>query len=159
MAAYFSKFKRSSGLDFSDRGQLSNLDQHPDLKESYANGTAQPSHLQRNKSERRRLQPLQRTATIGSASKGPHEPERLIDKLNVWMINDGGRRLFFSVWIFLHLLVFSLGFVNYQLNDDNNNARAMYGYGFSTWVSLHNMVLVFTQLFLRLRFLPYLPDY
>ena len=62
--------------------------------------------------------------------------------------------MFFSVWIFLHLLVFSLGFVNYQLNDDNNNARAMFGYGFSTWFSLQSMKLDFTDLFLRLRFLP-----
>lgn len=130
MSIYFSKFKRSSGLDFSDRGQISNLDQHPDLK-NYANGTAQPSHLQRNKTERRRLQPLQRTNTVGSAPKGPYKPDGLFDKWNIWMINEGGRRLFFFVWIFLHLLVFGLGFVNYQLNDDLNNARAMLGYGFT----------------------------
>lgn len=133
MSIYFNKFKRSSGLDFSDRGQLSNLDQHPDLKNNYANGTAQPSHLQRNKTERRRLQPLQRTNTVGSAPKGPYKPDGFLDKWNIWMINEGGRRLFFFVWIFLHLLVFGLGFVNYQLNDDMNNARAMFGYGFSTW--------------------------
>lgn len=129
MASYFSKFKRSSGLDFSDRGQISNLDQHPDLKENYANGAA---HLQRNKTERRRLQPLQRINTLDSAPKGPFKPERLIDKWKVWMINEGGRRLFFAVWILLHLLVFGLGFVNYQLVDNMANARATFGYGYST---------------------------
>lgn len=132
MASYLSKFKRSSGLDFFDRGQGSNLAEHPDLKEDYANGAAQASHLQRNKTERRRLQPLQRANTTGSVPKAPYKPKSPIDRWNVWMVNEGGRRLFFFVWIFLHLLVFALGFVNYQLNDDNNDARAMFGYGFST---------------------------
>ena len=132
MAAYSNKAKRSSGLDFSDRGQISALDQHPDLKETYANGAAKPSHLQRNKTERRRLQPLQRTNTAGSAPKETHKPKRLLDKWGVWMINEGGRRLFFFVWIFLHLLVFAFGFVHYQLKDNLNNARASFGYGFGT---------------------------
>lgn len=127
MAAYFNKMKRSSGLDFSDRGQVSNLDQHPDLKTTHA-----PSHLQRNKTERRRLQPLQRTNTTGATPRKPYKPERFIDKWKVWMINEGGRRLFFSVWIFLHLLVFAFGFVNYQLKDNLNDARAAFGYGFGT---------------------------
>ena len=131
MASYFEKLKRSSGLDFSDRSQSSNLDQHPDLKEVYANGTTAPSHLQRNKTERRRLQPLQLTKTIGVTPKGSHKPKTFFDKWGVWMINEGGRRLFFFVWVFLHLLVFAFGFVNYQLNDDFNNARASFGYGFS----------------------------
>ena len=129
--SYFDKFKRSSGLDFFDRGQSSNLDQHPDLKEVYANGTPEPSHLQRNKTERRRLQPLQRTNTLGATRKGPSEPKKFFDKWNVWMINEGGRRLFFFVWVFLHLQVFAFGFVHYQLNDNLNNARASFGYGFS----------------------------
>jgi hypothetical protein len=130
MASYFSRMKRSSGLDFSDRGQLSQLDQHPDLKETYANGAAQPGHLQRNKTERRRLQPLQRTNAPGTAPKGPYKPKTLLDKWSVWMINEGGRRLFFFVWIFLHLLVFAFGFVHYELNDNFTGARSMFGYGY-----------------------------
>src|ERR1700753_2775424 len=110
MASYLTKLKRSSGLDFFDRRQVSNLDQHPDIKEDYVDGAAQPSHLQRNKTERRRLQPLQRTNTIGSIPKGPYKPHNLMDRWGVWMINEGGRRLFFFVWIFLHFLVFALGF-------------------------------------------------
>ena len=136
MAAYFNKMKRSSGLDFSDRGQLSQLDQHPDLKETYANGVAQPSHLQRNKTERRRLQPLQRTTTPTAAPRGPHKPKKILDKWSVWMINEGGRRLFFFAWVLLHLLVFAFGFVNYQMNDDFTNARSVFGYGFSAWFPL-----------------------
>ena len=131
MASYFNKMKRSSGLDFSDRGQVSNLDQHPDLKETYSNGTAEPRHLQRNKTERRRLQPLQRTNTTGTTLKTPYKPGGFADKWKVWMINEGGRRLFFFVWVFLHLLVFAFGFINYQLKDNLNDARAAFGYGFS----------------------------
>ena len=131
MASYLNRIKRSSGLDFSDRGRVSSLDQHPDLKETYANGTGQPSHLQRNKTERRRLQPLQRTNTAGSAPKKPYKPQGFVEKWSVWMINEGGRRLFFAVWVFLHLLVFAFGFVHYQLKDNLNNARAAFGYGFS----------------------------
>jgi len=141
MASYFNRIKRSSGFDFSDRGQVSNLDQHPDLKETYANGAAEPRHLQRNKTERRRLQPLQRTNTTATASKKPYKPERFIDKWNVWMINEGGRRLFFFLWIFLHLLVFAFGFVHYQLKDNLDNARALFGYGFSAYPSSRNTVL------------------
>ena len=134
MASYFNRIKRSSGLDFSDRGQLSQLDQHPDLKETYANGTAQPNHLQRNRTERRRLQPLQRTNTPTAAPRVPYKAKGLLDKWRVWMINEGGRRLFFSVWIFLHLLVFAFGFVHYELNDNLTQARAMLGYGFSAYL-------------------------
>lgn len=136
MTSYFNRMKHSSGLDFSDGGQLSQLDQHPDLKETYANGSAQPSHLQRNKTERRRLQPLQRTNIPAAAPKASPKPNTLLGKWKVWMINEGGRRLFFFVWIFLHLLVFAFGFVHYQLNDNFNGARAMLGYGFSAQLSL-----------------------
>lgn len=130
MASYLNRLKRSSGLDFSDRGQSFSLDQHPDLKGNYTEGTLKANHLQRNKTERRRLQPLQRTNGVVSAPKGPHKPKKFMDKWSVWMINEGGRRLFFFVWIFLHLLVFALGFVNYRLSDNMVNARAMFGYGY-----------------------------
>ena len=130
MPSYLEKFKRSSGLDFFDHNQSSNLDQHPDLKGAYVSGTTEPSHLQRNKTERRRLQPLQRSNTTGVTPTVPHKPKTFFDKWSVWMINEGGRRLFFFVWVLLHLLVFAFGFVHYQLNDNLNNARALFGYGF-----------------------------
>jgi len=46
------------------------------------------------------------------------------------MVNEGGRRLFFFVWIFLHALVFGLGMVNYGYKDNLNNARATFGLGY-----------------------------
>jgi len=117
--------KYSSGLDFSDRS--SDLDEHPDVPNNYPNGTSQPTHLQRNKTERRRLQGLQRSLTTSTFSKVPFKPNGWLQKYNLWMINEGGSRMFFGVWIFLHLLVAVFGFLNYQMNDNLNNARATFG--------------------------------
>lgn len=118
---------RSSGLDFSDRPSA--LDQHPDLPNPYSNGH-EPSHLQRNKTERRRLQGLQRSLTNTSIPKLAFEPKGWKQKWDVWMINDGGKQLFFAIFIFLHLLVAVFGFLNYQLRDNSVNARATFGITF-----------------------------
>jgi NADPH oxidase len=50
------------------------------------------------------------------------------------MINEGGRQLFFGVWIFLHLLVAVFGFLNYQLKDNLVDARATFGVTFSVYL-------------------------
>jgi len=118
-------FDRSSGLDFSD-GRMPATDQHPDL----TIGGNNASHLQRNKTERRRLQGLQRSNTSTSTKVTPYVPKTMREKWNHWMINEGGRRLFFFVWIFLHLLVGVFGFMNYQLKDNSTGARAVFGITF-----------------------------
>lgn len=116
---------RSSGLDFSD-GVVPNkfIEEHPDVQ---SKGGA---HLQRNKTERRRLQGLQRTLTNASTSSRPPPPQTAMTKFSVWMINEGGRRLFFGVWIFLHILVAVLGFLHYSLKDNLVTARATFGITF-----------------------------
>ena len=123
--------KRNSGLDFSD-GTVPNqtFEQHPDLDEK-----ARPHevHLQRNKTERRRLQGLQRTLTTSSATKGRERPMSWKDKFDVWMINEGGRQLFFGVYILLHLLVAVFGFIHYQLKDNAEGARATFGFTFRAY--------------------------
>lgn len=121
--------KRSSGLDFSD-GKVPALEQHPDMSNIAL--APQASHLQRNKTERRRLQGLQRSNTAVSAKVGPYKPSSWREKWALWMINEGGRRMFFFVWIFLHLLVFVLGTLHYQLKDNLVTARATFGVTFST---------------------------
>lgn len=125
--------KHSSGLDFSDgRHPMDQLQQHPDLPTSYTMGS-QPSHLQRNKTERRRLQGLQRSNTTGSITRqAPNQPKTFKQRFNVWMINEGGRQLFFGVWVFLHLLVAVFGFFHYQLKDNSVTARATFGITFGT---------------------------
>jgi len=117
---------RSSGLDFSDgRGPNRTMDNHPDLDSNMGG-----AHLQRNKTERRRLQGLQRTLTTTSVRSVPPSNQSWTYKFNVWMINEGGRQLFFGTWIFLHLLVAVFGFIHYQTKDNLNNARATFGITF-----------------------------
>jgi len=119
--------KRSSGLDFSDGN--STLDQHPDMP-VYTDNASQPSHLSRNKTERFRLQGLQRSTTNKSPTRGP-VPKTFKQHVDLWMINEGGRQLFFAVWILLHFLVALFGFFNYQFKDNLNNARQTFGITFS----------------------------
>ncbi|KAG9226910.1 hypothetical protein CCMSSC00406_0003417 [Pleurotus cornucopiae] len=111
---------RSSGLDFSDGAPAVG----PDVP-------AQPSFLQRNKTERRRLQGLQRTNSVKSPGNGLFVPTTFGQKFNLWMINEGGRQLFFGVWIFLHILVAVFGFFHYQMKDNLNTARSLFGLGFT----------------------------
>jgi len=118
--------KHSSGLDFSDGNSA--LDQHPDMP-VYTNDTTQPSHLSRNKTERRRLQGLQRSNTTSSTHGSA--PKTFKQHFDLWMINEGGRQLFFAAWILLHVLVALFGFFNYQLKDNLNNARATFGITFA----------------------------
>ncbi|EDR10316.1 NADPH oxidase B [Laccaria bicolor S238N-H82] len=63
--------------------------------------------------------------------KKPVEPKTLREKFSIWMINEGGRQLFFGTWIFLHLLVAVFGFMNYQLKDNLVDARALFGVTFT----------------------------
>ncbi|KAK7062812.1 hypothetical protein VNI00_000305 [Paramarasmius palmivorus] len=113
--------KRESGLHFVDR--IVSPGDHPDLAEIYSGDSIKP-HLQRNKSERWRIQTLQRRA---KGVVGPVEARNIGERLELWMINDGGRQLFFAIWIFLQVLVAALGFVNYQLKDNLENAHRVFG--------------------------------
>ena len=49
------------------------------------------------------------------------------EKLERWMVNEGSRRVFVCLFMFVHALVFGLGFVNYYLKDNLNTARATFG--------------------------------
>jgi hypothetical protein len=115
-------------FDFSD-GRRSQFEDHLDLKID-SNGP-QPAHLQRNKTERRRLQGLQQATTMSSRVVTPYEPKTFMEKWQHWMINEGGKRLFFSVWVFLHLLVAAFGALNYGLKDNLTSARATFGITYS----------------------------
>jgi NADPH oxidase 2 len=112
--------KPSSPLDFSDRPG-SSLDKANAVSDPENNG---PSYLQRNKTERRRLQGLWQTP--GGAPE-PVQPKNFRQTIDIWLINEGGRQVFFAVWIFLHMLVITFGFLNYQLKDNTVNARATFG--------------------------------
>ena len=117
--------RRQSSMDFSD-GKIPSLEQHPDI----VINANQPSHLQRNKTERRRLQGLQRTNTTTAQPVAPYVPRTTMEKYNHWMINEGGRRMFFFVFLFLHALVIAFGFMHYQLKDSSVTARGTFGITF-----------------------------
>lgn len=116
----------TSGLDFFDPPVPTEptLDEHVDIGANSEKNVVL-RHLQRNKTERRRLQGLLQGSTSGTTE--PFKPRNLRQKIDVWLINEGGRQLFFIVWILLHLLVITFGFLNYQLKDNTVNARATFG--------------------------------
>ncbi|KAG8982476.1 hypothetical protein FRB93_008023 [Tulasnella sp. JGI-2019a] len=125
---------RSSGYDFSD-GQRRKVEPYPFPSEKsddvvVATGA---SRLQRNRTERGRLQGLMRTESrTQTAAVGPTNVKllKLRERWDHWMVNDGGRQLFFGVWVLIHLLAVTFGFLNYQLKDNLTTARATFGYGY-----------------------------
>ncbi|KAJ7584892.1 NADPH oxidase isoform 2 [Mycena floridula] len=119
---------RPDGLDFADRSMDRNLMDHPDMPVNIGSG---PSHLQRNKTERSRLQGLQRTRSNVSAKPLVDKTSSFTARWKVWMINEGGRQLFFGVFIFFHLLVGVFGFLHYSRKDNLTNSRKVFGLGFT----------------------------
>lgn len=124
----YRKSTRASGLDFSDgQGLIANAG-YPSEKPKEGGSDM----LQRNKTERRRLQGLMRPKSRVDAPVGPTNVKllKLKERWDKWMVNDGGRQLFFGIWIFLHMLVIAFGFMNYQLKDNLTVARATFGLGY-----------------------------
>jgi len=120
--------QRSSGFDFVDRTVVVTPDIHPDLP---------PTTLQRNKSERLRLQGLMRTDTLTSVTPSRREKAGdIITRWQAWMVNEGGRRLSFGVFIFLHIIVAVLGTMHYGLKNNLSGARKIFGATYGRF--LHN---------------------
>lgn len=117
----FSSFnmKRSSGLDFHDRTAVA-PDIHPDLP---------PTTLQRNKTERFRLQGLMRSdsAKKDSSQSAAQKALGIADRWRAWMVNEGGRRIFFGLFLLLHIIVGVLGTLQYGLKSNLSNARKTFG--------------------------------
>ena len=61
----------------------------------------EPAHLQRNKTERRRLQGLMRSDSSMSKLSTPSlkDGNTFMQRMNVWMINEGKRQTFVAIWI------------------------------------------------------------
>lgn len=60
------------------------------------------------------------------------KPNTFYQKLVAWMINDGTRKLFTTIWVIIHSLVFSMAFLNFYFSDDLTQARATFGITFVT---------------------------
>jgi len=124
---------RTTGLDFSDKkSPMDALAAHPDVLAR----APTTSNLQRNKTERHRLQGLMRSMSNPNTSesdvKVPNKmkDEKLMDRWHTWLINGGQSKLIFGIYIFLHLIVITLGFLNYQLKDNQTIIRSIVGPGF-----------------------------
>ncbi|KAF7325969.1 FAD-binding FR-type domain-containing protein [Mycena kentingensis (nom. inval.)] len=86
-------------------------------------------HLQRNKTERRRLQGLQRVNSNAAAAE-PKAPKSWMQTLNVWMINEGHRQLFFIGFLLLHVIASIFAIFHYSMKDNLNGARGTFGVTF-----------------------------
>ena len=123
--------RRSSGLDFSDRRDaLDALDAHPDIVLQRGPSAS----LQRNKTERRRLQGVMRTtaAVEGQTLPSQMKDTKIMERYQTWLINGGRAKLILGFYIFLHILVIVFGFMLYQLKDTFTGTRNIVSVGFGT---------------------------
>ena len=97
-------FAAKDAFDFSDGKRVLLPDDPPPLPR-------QAGHLTRNRTEKRRLQGLMREPMVVDGD-GTGRFLTAAQQWKVWMVNEGQRRLFYAVWILLHVLVFGFGFVN-----------------------------------------------
>lgn len=81
-------------------------------------------------SERARWPPLTRMLMAGEINGEPSRELTPKEKLDVWMVNEGFRRLFVVVFAILHLMIFVLAFINFQLKDNLSGARDTFGLGY-----------------------------
>jgi hypothetical protein len=65
--------------------------------------------------ERSRWPPLSRMLMSGEVTDEPWREMTWKENFDVWMINEGWRRLFVGVFVLLHAMVFAFGFMNYYL--------------------------------------------
>ncbi|KAI0427578.1 ferric reductase NAD binding domain-containing protein [Xylaria sp. FL1042] len=78
-------------------------------------------------SERARWTPLTRMLLSGEMTQERQKELTMREKFDKWMINEGYRRFFVFVFVFLHTLVFAFGFVNYAVKDSLQVARNTFG--------------------------------
>lgn len=100
-----------SDLDFSDgAGGFIRLPDERNIPALPLQPAREPLHLARNKTERGRLQQLmQREAKTGD---GMYIGDRYLtfkQRISVWMVNEGQRKIFVFVWVLAQALVFALG--------------------------------------------------
>ncbi|KAG8812631.1 hypothetical protein FRC18_002869 [Serendipita sp. 400] len=105
------------------------LYEHPDVTKM----PAKRELLERNKSERRRLQGLVRAG----GEEGARETRRrvrgingLMNKWHTWLINGGRAYLLFATFILLHIMVIVMGLLHFQIKDTFTKLRKAVGFGF-----------------------------
>ncbi|KAF9257891.1 NADPH oxidase [Marasmius fiardii PR-910] len=109
---------------------------HPDLPTNVHAGRI----FQRNQSERFRLQGLQLDLSAAEKEQNQQQEQEqqlegkneggLLYRWQLWMINEGARIIFFSAFIFLHILLAIMGYIHYQVKEDFSRARKTFGAGY-----------------------------
>ncbi|ERF70729.1 hypothetical protein EPUS_05081 [Endocarpon pusillum Z07020] len=90
-------------------------------------------------SERVRWPPLTRLLMSGEMSGEPPREFTLKERFDVWMVNEGYRRLFVVVFVLVHLMIFAFAFLNFDLKDNLTTARTTFG---TTFVIARSAALV-----------------
>ncbi|KAK5941411.1 hypothetical protein PMZ80_006689 [Knufia obscura] len=83
-------------------------------------------------SERSRTTPLSRLLLSGEISGEAPRDLNFMEKLNRWMVNEGSQRILVGVFVLVHAMIFTFGFMNYQLKDNLTTARATFGLTYPT---------------------------
>jgi NADPH oxidase 2 len=78
-------------------------------------------------SERSRWPPLTRMLMSGEMSGEPPRDFTAMERFDVWMVNEGYRRLFVVVFALVHLMIFAFAFLNFDLKDTLTGARTTFG--------------------------------
>ncbi|KAL1952621.1 hypothetical protein VTO42DRAFT_4603 [Malbranchea cinnamomea] len=82
-------------------------------------------------SERARWPPLTRMLMSGTVSGDPPRDFSLKEKFDIWMVNEGRRKLFIGIFAVLHCMVFAFGLLNYSMKDNLTSARNTLGVTFA----------------------------
>ncbi|CAD6504955.1 BgTH12-00454 [Blumeria graminis f. sp. triticale] len=78
-------------------------------------------------SERSRWPPLTRMLMSGEMSGEKTKELGNRERFDRWMVNEGYRRFFVFVFAGIHAMVFTFGFMNYQIKDNLTLARSTFG--------------------------------
>lgn len=90
-------------------------------------------------SGRSRVPPLTRMLMSGEMSGEPPRDLTMKERFDVWMVNEGYRRLFVVIFGLVHVMIFAFAFLNYDLKDNLTGARTSFG---TTYVIARSAALV-----------------
>ncbi|KAK4161843.1 ferric reductase NAD binding domain-containing protein [Cladorrhinum sp. PSN259] len=92
---------------------------------SYGVGYGSPGSMKQ--SERARWTPLTRMLLSGEMTQERQKELTPREKFDRWMVNEGYRRIFVFVFMFLHAILFAFSFVNFALKENLQIARSTFG--------------------------------
>ena len=95
--------------------------------DGYLDGSPERMSVSSAASGRLRLPPLTRMLMSGEMSGEPRRDLTPKERFDVWMVNEGYRRLFVVVFGLLHLMIFAFAFLHFNLKDSLTGSRTSFG--------------------------------